>query len=502
MSFRAVQEMRQAGNLEDALQMANAALSAEPENIWNKRAAGWVYYDYLKKFCQVGSFDPFLENLDKLRVLDLPEDEKMIFDQCAWQVGKLVYALQKEPQVDYRRLNALFERIKEFHFSRPSEAFSFLFKAFHKGHQNWSKYLEFVEWWNFQNFRPEDYLKEEVNGKKVMSIVEQSYIGYAKKLLEGTQAPLIGNILIDKEKIQSFLPQLDQIIERHPDYQYPPYFKAKLLIALGRGENVLLAFLPFAKQKRNEFWVWELMAEIFHEDKELQFACYCKALSVNTPEDFLVKLRAHFAELLIDKEMFEEAKTEIVKVIETRTKHEWKLSNQINKWLDQDWFKSAKAFKDNRELYSKYAKKAEEILFRDLPEEVVAVEFVNENKKILNFIKDKNKFGFFNYSGQLDKPKIGDVLKVRFQGNGQDGFYKVLTVKKAEPDVNSPALKIFANHLEIIVPQNFGFVEDAYVEPKLVLDHGLRDGQMLKGKAILSFNKKKKEWGWKAIELD
>ncbi len=502
MSFREIQVMRHAGNLDDALQLANAALNAEPENIWNKRASAWVYYDYLKKFCQADSFASFIENLNKIKALHLPEDENMIFDQCAWQVGKLVFALQKEPQVDYRKINELFEVFKEFHFSRPSEAFSFLFKAFHKGHQNWSKYLEFAEWWNFQNFRPEDYLKEEVNGKKVMSIVEQAYIGYAKSLLEEAKVPLTGHSIIDKKKIQSFLPHLDQIIEKHPDYQYPPYFKAKLLLALGSDENVLSAFLPFAKQKRNDFWVWELMAEIFQEDKELQFACYCKALSLNTPEDYLVKLRAHFAKLLIEKEMFDEAKTEIVKVIETRAKFNWKVPDQINKWADQDWFKSAKALKDNKELYLKYSKKAEEILFRDLPEEVVAVEFVNENKKILNFIKDKNKFGFFNYSEQLEKPQLGDILKVRFNGNGQDGFYRVLTAKKAEPDQHSPAMKYFESHLEIISPQNFGFVEDVFVESKLILDHGLRDGQMLKGRAVLSFNKKKKEWGWKAIAID
>jgi len=49
MSFKEIKELRQAGKLDEALQMANQALEAEPDNIWNKRAAAWVYYDYLKK---------------------------------------------------------------------------------------------------------------------------------------------------------------------------------------------------------------------------------------------------------------------------------------------------------------------------------------------------------------------------------------------------------------------------------------------------------------------
>lgn len=185
------------------------------------------------------------------------------------------------------------------------------------------------------------------------------------------------------------------------------------------------------------------MAEIFSEDKDIQFACYCKALTLKTPEDFLVKLRQTFSEMLIEKKMYNEAKTEIQKVIATREKQEWKLPNQIVQWTEQEWYKSATAKKDNQDLYSNHIKQAEEILFQDLLEELIVVEFVNENKSMLNFVKDKRKFGFFNYSGNLTKPQIGDLLKVRFNGDGQDGFYKILTAKPAELNSTSDAIKGF-----------------------------------------------------------
>ena len=35
MSFKEIKELRQAGKLDEALQMANQALETEPENIWN-----------------------------------------------------------------------------------------------------------------------------------------------------------------------------------------------------------------------------------------------------------------------------------------------------------------------------------------------------------------------------------------------------------------------------------------------------------------------------------
>lgn len=502
MSFKEIKELRQAGKLDEALEMANQALEAEPDNIWNKRAAAWVYYDHLKKFSQPDSFDAFKENLIKIKDLHLPEDEKMVFDNCAWQIGSLVFGLQKMEHVNYGKINELFEIIRDFHFTKPSEAYSFIYKAFHKGYQNWYSYLTFADWWNFDNLRPEDYLKEEFNGKKIMSISEQAYIAYSKKLLEGEPLDPFGQQrVIDKEKIQSFLPKLDSLIEKHPDYQYPPYFKAKLLLSLGGEENVLSAFIPFAKQKRNDFWVWELMAEIFSDDKDIQFACYCKALSLKTPEDFLVKLRQTFAEMLIEKRMYKEAKTEIQKAIETREKHEWKMPNSIVQWTEQEWYKSATAKKDNQDLYSNHIKQAEEILFQDIPEEVIVVDFVNKNKSMLNFVKDRQKYGFFNYSGNLTKPKIGDLLKVRFNGDDQDRFYKIFTAKKADSNTKSDAIKDFKGTLKVISPQNFGFIEDIFIESKIIDEKKLIDGETLNGKAILSFNKKKNRWGWKAIEI-
>lgn len=502
MSIREVIQLCKADRLDEALQIVSANLESDPENIWNKRAAAWVFYYHLKKHAQPASFDSFKENLIKLKDLQLPEDEKMVFDNCAWQMGSLVFGLQKADPIDYGKINELFEIVKDFHFTKPSEAYSFIYKAFHKGYQNWSNYLTFADWWNFENLRSEDYLKEEFKGKKMMSIAEQAYIAYSKKLLEGEPLDPFGQQrAIDKEKIQSFLPKLDALIDKHPDYQYPPYFKAKLLLASGNDENALSAFLPFAKQKRNDFWVWELMAEIFSDDKEVQFACYCKALSLKTPEDFLVKLRQTFSEMLIERKMYNEAKTEIQKVIATREKHEWKLSYQIVQWTEQEWYKSAIAKKDNQDLYSSHIKQAEEILFQDILEEIIAVEFVNENKSMLNFVKDKRKFGFFNYSGNLTKPQIGDLLKVRFNGDGQDGFYKILSAKKADSNATSDAMKGFEGTIKVISPQNFGFIEDIFIEPKIIEDSKLTDGQPVKGRAILSFNKKKNEWGWKAIEI-
>lgn len=494
MSFKEVKELRKSGKLEEAINLAQQDLEKEPSNIWNKRSIAWVYHDYLKKYSSIENFDRFVEYLEKLKSLELPEEEKMIFDTCVYQVGKILFALSRVENIDYSKINILFELVTNFHLTKPSESYSFLYKAFHKGYKNWSNYLQFADWWDFSNFRSQDYLSEEFKGKKIMSIVEQAYIAYSKKLLDGE--------VINKGHAQYFITKLDLLIKNHPEYQYPLYFKAKLLLAIGDNTNMLSAFLPFAKKKRNDFWVWELLADVFPKEDERKFASLCKALSLKSPDDFLINTRQKITSLLIDKKLFNEAKTEIIKILSTRNDNNWRIPQQVQQWTKEQWYKSAISYSDNKGLYNRYSNKAEEILFQDIPEETVAIEFVNNNKNILSFIKDKSKYGFFKYSSFLEKPEIGDHLQVRLQGDGKDGYYKVLTVKKITGEIKSQAIRTFKGKLKLIKPNNFGFADDVFIDPKTIAENNLEDNQEIKGKAILTFKKKKNEWGWKVIGID
>lgn len=501
MSTKEIKELRQSGKLDEAIQMAYQALESDPANIWNKRAAGWVHYEYLKKYANIAHYDSFTKQLLMIKDLNFPEGENMMFNQCAWQIGKLVFSLQRQEPLDYGKINDVYHIIQNFHFERPSEAYSFIYKSFHGGNQNWSKYLDFADWWGFDNFLSDDYLEEEFKGRKSMSIVEQAYIAYSKKLLEGEPVDSTGQHWgVNKSKIEQFMPKLEKVVDDYPRYQYPAYYMAKLLLVLGEKENVLSAFLPFAKLKKNNFWVWELMSEIF-DDEEIKFACYCKALNLKAREDFLVKMRQSFAVRLINRKLYDEAKTEIKIVVDTRTKNGWKIPNQISHWMEEGWYKDSKSKANNQKLYSEYVNMADEILFQDTPEEIVVVQYVNTHKSMLNFVKNKNKHGFFNYSNQLDKPQIGDILKVRFRGDGDNGFYNVLSAKAAEPDTPTNALKNIEGILKVISPHNFGFVGDVFVDSKFIVDYNLKNDETVEGKALLSYNKKKNEWGWKAIVL-
>ncbi|MFT3681237.1 MAG: hypothetical protein QM791_13255 [Ferruginibacter sp.] len=501
MPAKEIKELRQAGRLEEALTLAKAELESEPDNIWAKRNISWVYYDYLKQSSSPEHFDAFISWLNEIKHLQLPVDEKMLFEQLCWQVGKMAFGLLKANPVEVHKIISLFESIESIQFPKPSEGYSFLFKGLHKALKETDRYVQFADWWDFKNFMPGDFQKEKMtNGKEVMAIAEQAYIAYAKHLLpKQTQ---FGEMVFDKEKAMAFLPILSDIVDTYPQFQYPAYFNAKLLLALGDKDHMLSALLPFAKKKRNDFWVWEILAEAFSDDSGKVFACYCKALSCKSPEEMLVSLRQKMAGLLISKKLYNEAKTEIELLVEARNSHGFKIPNEVINWQSQDWYKTAVFQKSNFAFYKQFIPTAEALLFSDTPEETVIVEFVNAEKKILNFIASELKFGFFKYDRFLKDVTIGDTLIVRFQSGAQEGMYQLYTAAKVNNETfKKQFLKEVEGAVKIPPGKSFGFLGDVFVHPSLVAKLKLTDGMHLKAHAIKTYNQDKKVWSWKVCSI-
>jgi len=499
MPSKEIKELRQSGKLEEALTMAKTELEVQPDNIWGKRNISWVYYEYLKQNASPELLDNFIFYLSEIQNLKLPDEEKMLFDNLCWVIGTLSFKLNKEEKIPFTKLVMLLEISQTFSFTKPSESYSFLFKAFHKSFKESDKYISFADWWGFDNFREEDYQKDQLpGGKEIMAIAEQAYIAYAKHLLP--KQNFEGGISFDREKALEFLPKLAEIEEKYPEYQYPAYFSAKLLLAIGDKEHMLEHLLPFAKKKRNDFWVWEILAEAFTNEPDKVFACYCKALSCKSPEEMLVNLRQKTASLLINKQKFNEAKTEIELLVAARNNKGYKIPNEIVLWQSQEWYSTAKTNRSNLEFYKSHIPEAESLLFSDIPEETIIVDFVNSDKKMLNFTATETKFGFLKYERFFKEVKVGDVLKVRFQGGSNEGMHQLYTAVKINDEVFKNQFMMEAEGtVRITEGKPFGFLGDIFIHPSLVTKLGLKNGIPYKGKAIKSYNKDKKQWSWKLI---
>ncbi len=497
-----IKELRLSEKIEEALVLASEDLDKNPDSIYAKRNIFWVYYSFLKKYSSIDNFELFKKTLISIKELQLPESEKMLFDTCVWPINSLLFYLRKNFKNQYSQAYETFKIIKDFNFTKPDKNYSIILNSFYYSLKESEYFVEFIDWWGLENFMPEDYKVENTTVAK-MAMADLVYTAYSKKLIEGEKCKLSlsWNKVINKQKIKEFIPKLDIIIEKYPEYIYLPYYKAKFLLALGNENNLLSDFIPFAKKRRNDFWVWDLLADTFQPEDERKIACLCKALSLKTPNEFLINTRQKLTEILIKQNRFQEAKTEIEKILLVRNNNNWNIPNQISEWIKQPWFNNNESNKENTLFYKQYVKVADEILFADTPEETVVIEFVNENKSIINFVKDKSKYGFFSYSGMLEKPEIGDLINVRFNGNSKDGFFRVLSIKKVTSDYECSAIKDFKGNLKINESSNFGFVDDVFIAPNFILKYQINKNDFIKGKAILSFNKKRNEWNWKAVKI-
>ena len=299
MSFKEINQLRKEGKLEEALTYAQEDYNKEPDNIWNKRSLSWVYYEFAKKAAAEDNLNSFLENVQKIKDLQMPSEEKMVFNTLIWEYRKLLASTKVGEKVDFQKVNSLYQSLKGMHFTFPSKEFSVLLTALHNVFKESYQYTE-VMGKCIQYLRPEDFLPEVYNDRKLMPLAERIYYAYGKNILKGEPTSnSFGEISynVDKEKVRDFLPILDSWIAAHPEYTFLPYYKAKMELLLG-DTDTLTTFLPFAKKKKNDFWVWQLLSEIV-TDKEKVFACLCKALTLKTPESFLGRVRTSLAKLLI-----------------------------------------------------------------------------------------------------------------------------------------------------------------------------------------------------------
>lgn len=508
MGFKEVKELRTAGKIDEALAMAKHDLELKPDDIWCKRAIAWVYYDILKHAVEQKDLNSVQSELENINALQLPNEEHMIFDSVAFQIGKLIFASIRPNESCAHLLDTIFDQIKGMSFSKPSEAYSFLHKAFLKASNGWDKYDQFADWWDFKNFRPEDFVEEEYNQKKMMSMVEQAYIHYAKSLTTNVLNDLGQGVSsspseTDRErKIEHFLVKLDDLISKHPEFVYPPYYKAKLLLTKGGKEQALKAFLPFAKQKKNDFWVWDLIAEIYASEPEIQFACYCKSLACRIPSEFLVKTRYKFAQLLIQRGMFAEARFEIDRIIQDREKQGWKVTSNLLNLQNADWYKNATLKSSNLDLYKTHLSKAESLLYTNDPELSILVTSVNSEKHMLNYAVTRSKTGFMNYEGLIKNPHPGQIYSVRFQKvDPESGFSRVNTIRMSDSQQHE-MLRSHEGKVRMKEGATFAFVEDNFIGPELVNQFHLKDEDFISFRSMLAFNKKKNEWGWKVISVE
>jgi len=515
MSFSDIKELRKNGKLREAYQLAKKEMEQAVQNgnsealMWAKRGMSWVLYDYLKERVtklegrvtneEISNLIKVLENIQKL---NLPADEDMFYEQFTWKISQALKAINEQGNDNNfsGRVKSIFSVIEGFDLSQFSEPYRFLLIQLHNALKSEPEYIDVIDWWNTENFSRDDFEGNEAeNGRTFSSLAEQVYTNYSKHLVQVKEEGKISN-----EFIQNYLVKLDKVISQHEEFKFLRYRKAQLLLALGRDDEAIHSFLPFARQNRKQTWVWELLGDLHRKDQDLQLSCYCKALSIKNKEEFKNKIRVKLAALLINKSLWDEAKTEVDKYYDFRMDQSWKVSNRVNEWVSAPWYNNAASKESNKGFYKEKAKSVDKLLYGELPSLLIIVEYVNNEKSIINFIKSGKEQGFLNYSDFSVNPEVGDVYSVKLNAVGEDGYHEAYSMEKTDEDPGPELLREVHGDVSIQKGNSFGFINARYsifVDPGVVKKYELSDGDNVEGLAMINYDKKKKQWGWRLVKL-
>lgn len=498
MSGKEIKELRIQGLLQDALEMAMVEYQDAPENIWCKRNLAWVYAEMIKQKAVCGDVDGVVEiwnNLLNLRVL---RDETMLSNVLCWHLRTLLATIERvfsleEVGVAVQKVFVLAQTLNP---EKPGKAYSVLAKAFYRLRRKWNGFIDFMDWWGWKSFLSEDYQREVFNGKKMpISLVEGCYIAYAKELLEKGDVKLI----------EEFLPKMENINREYPDMSYIGYYMGKLMLKLGqKGEKALEIIIPFVRKKKTEFWTWQLMAEVLEGDREKYIACLLRAVNCNVVEHFLIKIYYTLLHVALNEKDYVGCCYYIDKYVKVKNQLQLSIPREIDDLMKSEWFGTSLGKSKFDEIDYMYI--TDTLLMNDLPEHVAVVTFVNEVKQMASVVWGKQCVGFFCYRNLLKHVYVGQVLCMRWEKCGEDGFIKALTVRNVEgvkPDSSFwnevEGEIVFAGKNEVCFLKNGN--EMIFVPKVLVRNNNLQKGVRCNAEIIYDYDKKKCRWGWRCFCL-
>ncbi|MGL5014226.1 MAG: DUF7017 domain-containing protein [Bacteroidales bacterium] len=476
MSYKEVTNLRKAGNIDQAYEMAMQDFQHEA-NKWSASALFWVLNQQCKSLLesdQKESITEKFEEMNNLYVLMDDEDgialnsldilrrkcnseysniieaiqlsknkqnkeavdlfhqvytkgalSKDFHESYGWAIFK--YLLSEIENMDSRTSRTLLHDYIELHNPRPSQLHSLvLIQALRIAalHEEF-KLIPFFRMWGLDNFTSEDWLPVQKE--------DHTYPPRAQKVLDKLfEAAKAAHF----KQVDDLLPLFAEGAERLTDAKFAKRKYAIMLNALGRKEESYRLYLEMIKTL-NEWYIWHEIA-MLTDDNTIRLSCLCKALSKNKNEDFIGELRLHTAEVFLALGYTEEAQRELYYYNKNRELKRWSKSDTFKRLVRQIAIPEQLTKKETD--YLSFTSKCEELIYHDLPVDHLILVSTYRDKE------DKVKCRLADKSGDLTLvvqqkryPELlhanqHDIFECRIlkDGVGTKTYYKALTLHKVE----------------------------------------------------------------------
>lgn len=488
-TVKEITTMCKAGNVLEAYEIAKTDFSTSPQNVWSQREMGWALYYMLKKDIENRDNIAFYNHIEEVTNLNLltTSTDSLFFDTLLWILAEFVKSI---PMSNLQELDKLFSLFNKYTFN-PSKGYSYLLKSC-LGFETWKHLIDFLEWWNLNNLLPEDYQQIELeNGPKIMSLAERAYIAYSKALLR----------LNDKEKIRHFLPKIEKLMDERPNMLYPGYYCGKLMLAAETSrENALNAVMPFIRKKQSEFWIWQLLSDIYKEDAEICLACLLRAVHCKTQEKFLGKVRMKIASIYLSRTDYSRAKYHIEQIMQCYMREGWHLPYEVQNWTRESCILNAAVNKSDGVDYKRIT---DDILLKGANKNIAIVTSIDAVNKRVVIIYGEKKHAVVKIKEM--NIKEGTLLNIYWIPAQNEGVKIVKAELIKDKIVNCPYIKPISGSVLKSTNKSFAFVKgqniDCYIHPKKVEKYNLKGGETVTVLAVYNYNKGKEEWSWTCMSV-
>ncbi len=392
----------------------------------------------------------------------------------------------------------LADRFFSLNFPRPSQLHSSIIGILAKlAQERTDWFLPYIRQTGFDALQDSDFQPYSKDGKKLTPLAETLFLKCAKALEHSPNLDDHRWLLESLEKHQ----------QKFSENQWISYYQGKLMLKLDRVDGAKRFINEILGRHKNQFWAWAVFGETFkHSDSEMYLVCLCKALSFPTESSLLLNVREELAVLLHEMGFLPEAKTEIETIKAAKKLLDLPVPEEIQKITQEEWYASTVACKSNLAFYLQRLPQANALIKDDSAPQPGIVTACYEATRGVFIQFDLDKVALYKYGKTPDSLtfNVGDIVTVSVQ-EVLIGGHRRYEALKAEPGEQMPSedyVKKISGDLKM--PQKteaaaFGFVGDIYAPPDLV--KGLQNGAKVKGLAIKEFNKKRNQYGWRAIVL-
>lgn len=470
MIIKQVTELRKAGELQQAYELAAGELRQHPGDAMAMKTLFWVLRDMAVKAAAGG------RNNEATQLTEQMADLLCQFDDSDGVATKALRALRERDAWDiYTQLKDNMEQMSSHdvrqalaHYlrqpvERPSRLHSlFMGRAVQaaKEHEDFN-FAEFMNRWGVSSFCEEDWQRHRGEKFTFPSLVERAVTRYVAAARHHRVPWSDG-----------FMALLEQVVERFPDNDQLHRHYGQALHQQGRTHEAMEVYRHLLT-RLNTFYAWHELAQLT-TDAALRRAALCRAVLAPGTDEFKVKLHLELGVLLADQGFAAEAMA-LLNAYRTaradRPLHE----------LPGDWFiatgrvpEGTQPVANLRAALQPLAEPADDWLYVDLPlvPALVAAHYTNKQGKHLVRLVACDGRNLVVASHHV--PRGVKYVMVRV-AEAEDGRQRVVHLAEATAERVMPAFADITVTGPVALRTNargkrFAFVEGVYVQHDLLND--------------------------------